>query len=345
MKAFDIEIINAFKDRLNNLEGKVVVVPHVNPDGDAVGSALGFARALKNAGFSVDVVSVNEYPEFYFWMEGHQEVTFFNKNRQKAQRIFDEAALLVCLDFNHLSRTGDMKSLVENFKGASILIDHHPYPQGFTDLLISHPEYSSTAELVFHVLRAVGYEQYLDKQAAEALFCGIMTDTGSFDYNVSDPQTFQTVGELLKYGIDQEYIHAQVFDNYSADRMRLLGYCLSECMEVYPEYHAAMIYLSKETKKKFNFVPGDSEGFVNYPLSIKGIHFSTLFTEKDDMVKASFRSKGQFAVNEFAAKNFNGGGHRNAAGGEVYASLTDTLEKYRALLPDYQEKLVETKSE
>ena len=345
MKAFDIEIINAFKDQLNNLQGKVVVVPHVNPDGDAVGSALGFARALRNAGLSVDVVSVNEYPEFYFWMEGHQDVTFFNKNKKKAKRIFEEAALLVCLDFNHLSRTGDMKSLVENFKGSSILIDHHPHPQDFTDLLISHPEYSSTAELVFHVLRAIDFERYLDKPAAEALFCGIMTDTGSFDYNVSDPQTFQTVGELLKYEVDPESIHAQVFDNYSVDRMRLLGHCLSECMEVYPEYHAAMIYLTKETQKKYHFVPGDSEGFVNYPLSIKGIHFSTLFTEKEDMVKASFRSKGDFAVNEFAAKNFNGGGHCNAAGGEVSASLTETLDKYRALLPDYQGKLVETKSE
>ena len=345
MKALDLEIIKAFKGVLGNLKKQVVILPHVNPDGDAVGSAFGLARVLKNAGLQVEVVCVNEYPEFYFWIEGHQTVTFYSKASKKVKRIFEESELLICLDFNHLSRTGDMKSLVEKFQGSSILIDHHPYPQDFTDLLISHPECSSTAELVYHVLKAMNYEQFIDQKAAEALFCGIMTDTGSFDYNVSDPHTFQTVGELLKYNINQEYIHAQVFDNYSADRMRLLGYCLSECMEVYPEYHAAMIYLSKETQKKFNFAPGDSEGFVNQPLSIKGIHFSTLFTEKDDMVKASFRSKGEFAVNEFAAKNFNGGGHCNASGGEVFASLSDTLDKYRSLLPEYRGKLIETKSE
>lgn len=345
MKELNIETIKAFKELLGTSTKRIVIVPHVNPDGDAVGSALGMARVLKNAGHGVNVLSVNDYPGFYSWMTGHNEVSYYSKSSKKAAQLLDESDLLICLDFNHLSRTGDMKSLIENYTKPSILIDHHPYPQDFPSVLISHPECSSTAELVFHVLNAAGFKEYVDKEAAEALFCGIMTDTGSFDYNVSDPQTFQTVGELLKYGIDQEYIHSQVFDNYSADRMRLLGYCLNECMEVFPEYHAAVMFLSKETQKKFNFVRGDSEGFVNYPLSIKGIHFSTLFTEKDDMVKASFRSKGEFAVNEFAAKNFNGGGHCNAAGGEVFASLSDTLDKYRELLPDYQAELIRTKSE
>lgn len=344
MKALDSETIKSFRSILDKLSGQVVILPHVNPDGDAVGSALGLGRVLKNAGLKVEVVSVNDYPEFYSWIEGHEQVTFYSNKPKKVKRIFDESDFLICVDFNHLSRTGEMKELVEGFKGSSILIDHHPFPQGFTDLLISHTECSSTAELVYHVLNALGFDKFIDQKAAEALFCGIMTDTGSFDYNVSDPQTFQTVGELLKYDIDQNAIHSQVFDNYSADRMRLLGYCLSECMEVYPEYHAAMIYLSKETLKRFNFIPGDSEGFVNFPLSIKGVHFSTLFTEKDDMVKASFRSKGTFAVNEFASKNFNGGGHCNAAGGEVYASFNETLEKYRSLLPVYQKKLIETKT-
>ena len=345
MKAVDLEIIKAFKSIVNNLSQQVVILPHVNPDGDAIGSALGLSRVLKNAGLKVEVVCTNNYPEFYNWIEGHDLVTFNTNNPKKVTKIFEESGLLICLDFNHMSRTGQLKSLVENFSGASVLMDHHPDPQGFTDLLISHPECSSTAELVYHVVKAMGFDSYIDQKVAEALFCGIMTDTGSFDYNVSDPQTFQTVGELLKYGIDQEYIHAQVYDNYSADRMRLLGYCLSECMEVFPEYHAAVIYLSKDTQKKFNFVSGDSEGFVNIPLSMKGIHFSTLFSEKDGMVKASFRSKGKFAVNEFAATYFHGGGHGNAAGGEVSASLKEVLDKYRELLPVYQQRLIETKSE
>lgn len=342
MKTIDIEIIKSFKNNLANAK-QVVLLPHVNPDGDAVGSALGLARVLKNAGIATEVVCVNDYPEYYHWLEGHAQVSFYSNKPKKVKRIVNESDLLICLDFNHLSRTGDMKPLVENFQGPTILIDHHPGPQGFTDLLISHPECSSTAELVFHVLKAMDFEQFIDQTAAEALFCGIMTDTGSFDYNVSDPQTFQTVGELLKYGIDPEYIHAQVYDNYSVNRMRLLGYCLSECMEVFPEYHSAVIYISKETQKKFNFTPGDSEGFVNIPLSIKGIHFSSLFTERDDLVKASFRSKGEFSVNEYAATNFNGGGHRNAAGGEVHASLTSTVEKYKALLSVYKEELIKTK--
>jgi phosphoesterase RecJ-like protein len=223
------------------------------------------------------------------------------------------------------------------------MIDHHPYPQQFTELMISHPEYSSTAELIFHVVKAMGYEKYIDKSSAEAIYCGVMTDTGSFDYNISDPQTFQTVSELLTWGIDPEAIHGKVFDNYSADRMRLLGHCLSECMEVYPEYHSAMMYLSREVQQKYNFLAGDNEGFVNYPLSIKGIHFSAFFTEKEDHVKVSFRSKGEFAVNELASSHFNGGGHRNASGGEIYAPLEEVLERFRKLLPEYRAILKKTR--
>ncbi len=344
MKPFDLEIVRSFEEKLGQVSSTIVIMPHVNPDGDAVGSALGLAGILKNAGKQVVVISPNHYPGFYKWMSGSNEAVIYSSEKEKAAKILQEAGMLICLDFNHLSRTGDLKELVAKYSGPSILIDHHPYPENFTDLLISHPEYSSTAELVFHVVKAIGYETYIDQKSAECLFCGIMTDTGSFDYNVSDPQTFKTVSDLLSYGISPEEIHDRVFDNYSADRMRLLGHCLSECMEVFPEYHAAVMYLSKEVQKKYNFVNGDSEGFVNYPLSIKGIHFSTLFTEKDDHVKASFRSKGEFAVNEFASENFNGGGHRNAAGGEVFASLEDTLRKYKELLPVYGKKLVETKS-
>ncbi|MGQ8335447.1 DHH family phosphoesterase [Sunxiuqinia sp. A32] len=342
MKVIDTEIINKLKSHLLKADGQIVIVPHVNPDGDAIGSALGLARVLKNSGANVQVVSPTNYPNFYNWIVGNEDVIVHSSHKKKAKSAVENTKLLICLDFNHLSRAGDLKESVESYKGPSVLIDHHPNPQAFTELMISHPECSSTAELVFQVVKLLGLQQFVDKDAAEAFFCGIMTDTGSFDYNVSDPQTFQTISELLELGINQEAIHSRVYDNYSADRMRLMGYCLSECMEVYPEYHAAMIYLTKEVQKKFNFVPGDSESFVNLPLSIKGVHFSTLFTEKDDQVKASFRSKGEFAVNEFAGENFNGGGHRNAAGGEVKTSLKETLDLYRSLLPAYQDKLVKT---
>ncbi len=343
LKPFDIDVINQFREELLNVDKHICIIPHINPDGDAIGSVLGLAGVLKNMGKSVKVISPNEYPDFLNWMTGHDEVIVYTKQKEHATQLMESAGMLICLDFNHLSRAGEMKGLVKDFKGVSFLIDHHPNPESFTNWIISHPECSSTAELVFTVLKACEFDKHIDKDAAEAFFCGVMTDTGSFHYNVSDPQTFQTVSELLAFGIDQEKVHGLVYDNYSEHRMRLMGYCLNECMEVYPEYHAAMMYLSKEVQEKFNFVTGDNESFVNLPLSIKGIHFSAFFTEKDGHVKVSLRSKGEFAVNEFARDHFNGGGHRNAAGGEVSASLKETLEKYRGLLPGYLEKLKETK--
>ncbi|WP_163706944.1 DHH family phosphoesterase [Mangrovibacterium lignilyticum] len=342
MKPFNTEDIKRLRAAIDEQEGTIVVVPHVNPDGDAIGSVLGLSRILKNAGKQVVVISPNHFPEFLKWMNGSGELVVYVNAREKAAQIIDDANMLICLDFNHLSRTGEMKDRVENWKGKSIMIDHHPFPQGFADLQFSHPDYSSTAELVFHITKAMGYEKYIDQDAAECLFCGIMTDTGSFNYNVSDPQTFKTVSELLAFGVNPEDIHGRVFDNYSVDRMQLMGHCLSECMEVFPEYNAAVMYLSRETQNRFKYQKGDNEGFVNMPLSIKGIHFSAFFTENDNQIKASFRSKGEFAVNEFATAHFNGGGHRNAAGGEVYSSLHETIERFRKLLPEYKEELNRT---
>jgi phosphoesterase RecJ-like protein len=343
LKQLDLDTISAFKDRLAQIESTIAIIPHINADGDAIGSVLGLAGILKNAGKKVVVLSPNHFPNFYKWITGSEEILVYTSLRKKVEKAMAEAGMLICMDFNQSSRAGEMKAMVDKFSGPSIIIDHHPYPQRFTELMISHPEYSSTAELIFHVVKAMGYQKYVDKSVAEAIFCGIMTDTGSFDYNISDPQTFQTVSELLTYGIDPEAIHDKVFDNYSADRMRLLGYCLSECMEVYPEYHTAMMYLSKEVQQKYNFMPGDNEGFVNYPLSIKGIHFSAFFTEKEDHVKVSFRSKGEFSVNDFAVRNFNGGGHRNASGGEIYAPFGEVLDRFRKLLPEYSTILKKTK--
>lgn len=342
MKPFDLEEINRFREVLDQEQGTIVIVPHVNPDGDAIGSVLGLSAVLKNAGKQVVVISPNHFPDFLKWMKDAKDVLAYVNAREKSSKIIKEASMLICLDFNHLSRTGEMRELIEKWEGKSALIDHHPYPQGFTDIQFSHPDYSSTAELVYHIVKAIGYEQYVDLDAAECLFCGIMTDTGSFDYNVSDPQTFNTVSELIAHGVNPENVHGRVYDNCSVDRLRLMGYCLSECMEVFPEYHAAVMYLTREAQKRFNYQKGDSEGFVNMPLSIKGIHFSAFFTENDDQVKASFRSKGEFPVNEFATAHFNGGGHLNAAGGEVFTSLKETVDKFRKLLPEYAEELKRT---
>jgi phosphoesterase RecJ-like protein len=339
LERVNIEIIKSFEQLVKNSVKSIVLVPHRNPDGDAMGSVLGLWRVLKNAGFKVKVVSPTKYPEFYHWMDGHEEVIVFSHHPKQSAKAFAESDLLICMDFNQLSRLGDMKPLVESYEGKKILIDHHPYPGNFTDLTISDITYSSTAELIFSVLQSTEMAQYIDRDAATSFFTGIMTDTGSFDFSVSNPNTFEVVAQLTRMGIDQQFIHSKVYDNYSADRMRLMGFCLSNRMVVYPEFHSACMYITLEDQKTFNFKTGDNEGFVNMPLSINGVIFSVLFTEKEKYVKASFRSKGEFAVNEVSEKYFNGGGHRNAAGGELSASLADTIAQFEKILPEFEDRI------
>ena len=339
MERVDIEIIKSFEALIKNSSKSIVLVPHMNPDGDAMGAVLGLWRVLKNAGFKVHVVSPTKYPVFYHWMDGHEEVIIFSHHPKQSARTLAESDLMICMDFNQLSRLGDMKSLVEEYKGKMVLIDHHPSPGSFPDFIISDTTYSSTAELIFSILQSTELAQFIDRNAATSFFTGIMTDTGSFDFNVSNPNTFEVVAQLTRMGIDQQDIHARVYDNFSADRMRLMGFCLSNRMKIYPEYHAASLYITLDDQKAYNFITGDNEGFVNMPLSISGIVFSALFTEKEKYVKASFRSKGEFAVNEVSEKYFNGGGHRNAAGGEFYASLSDTMAQFEKILPEFEEQI------
>lgn len=338
MERFNNETIKQLKAVLENNNENIVLVPHVNADGDATGSVFGLWNALTNKGLSVKVVSPNSYATCYNWMNGHQGTIVFSKKEKEATEILDAATTLICCDFNHPSRAGNMEKPVENFAGTKVMIDHHPNPSDFCDITISDPSRSSTAELVFALLEELNYMEYVDQNVASSLFAGIMTDTGSFNYNVSDPATFETVSKLLGYGINQDEIHSYIYDNFSANRMRLLGHCL-EHMKVFPEYHAAYMFISKKDKKQFHFQKGDSEGFVNYPLSIKGISFSAFFTENDDHIKVSFRSKGTFPVNLFSEENYNGGGHLNAAGGEVYISFEDAMIKFEELLPKYEEQL------
>lgn len=339
MERIDTELIEEFVGLIKSSSKSIVLLPHMNPDGDAMGSVLGLWRVLKNAGYQVKIVSPTKYPAFYHWMDGHDEVIIYSHHPKQSARAFEESDLLICMDFNQLSRLGDMKSLVENYEGKKVLVDHHPYPGNFTDLVISDITFSSTAELIFAVLQPTEFAKYIDRNAATSFFTGIMTDTGSFDFNVSNPNTFETVAQLTRMGIDQNDIHSKVYDNYSADRMRLMGFCLSNRMKVFPEHHTAYMYITLEDQKAFNFKTGDNEGFVNMPLSINGIVFSALFTEKEKYIKASFRSKGEFAVNEVSEKYFNGGGHRNASGGELYTSLAETLELFERILPEFEDRI------
>lgn len=341
MKNTENENITSIKTLLAASGMKLVIIPHENPDGDAIGSALGLGQVLKDFGHEVKVLSANEYPVFLKWFSADVPVIVYDKDKKKAKSWLAQADAMICLDFNEAKRAGKLEKKILEFQNKKVLIDHHPYPKQFCDYMVSETSYSSTAELVFDVLEAIGLSDYLSQKAAEALYTGILTDTGGFSHNISK-NTFKVVSELLKYDVNTNKIQSSVFHNYSVDRMKLLGFCLNEKMQVFPEYRAAVISITKAELEKFNFQPGDTEGFVNYPLSIKNIVFSAIFIEKDGHVKASFRSKGNFPANSFSSNHFKGGGHLNAAGGESELSFKETLLKFTQLLPAYKHQLLET---
>ncbi len=329
------EIIRQIIDILDQDSGPVVIIPHSNPDGDAIGSAYGLAVVLKNAGKEAGIVTPNDYPGFLSWMNGDVEIFNYLKKKKTAEAFIRRCKVMFCVDFNEIGRADELEAVIRDFTGKKILIDHHPGPTPFCDLMVSEPSYSSSAELVADLADALGLARFMDKMAAEALYTGIMTDTGSFSYSTSRPALYRALSKLVAFGIDTAAIHSKVYDNFSADRMRLMGYCLQQKMVVLPEFRTAYITITRDELKMFNFVPGDTEGFVNIPLSIGNIVFSALFIERENLVKASFRSKGSFPANAFAASHFNGGGHLNASGGDDKTTLDKVVEKFTQLLPGY----------
>ena len=318
---------------------EIVLVTHINPDGDAIGTILGFYWLLLKKGHTVNMIVPNEIPFFLEWLPGCDRILIAEKDLDVAKRFISSAQLLVCLDFNASDRLGKLETVFLTARGTKILVDHHPDPGGFADHIISDTDTGSTAELVYNLIVKLGMIQLIDKKIAECLFTGILTDTGCFSFNSSQPETYLVVADLLKKGIDKDRIYTLVYDNYSSDRMRLLGYSLNDKMVVLPEYRTAYISLTEKELRRFNHLTGDTEGFVNYLFSIKGIKLTALFIEKEDHIKISFRSRGNFNINKFSEKHFNGGGHKNAAGGESYQSLDQTIEKFINLLPAYSSKL------
>lgn len=320
---------------------KIIITVHANPDGDAIGAALAFYHFLTARGYQVHIFVPNDFPSFLSWMPGIDEIIVFKHREKEVIKLSAEADIIFCLDYNGLKRVEKMQVIFEKSKADRILIDHHPQPEaGSFKFMISKSQTSSTSELIFdYIVRTVGVEG-LSKIIADCLYVGIATDTGSFSYSCNYPETFMAVAELVRQGIDTEKIHRLVYDTYSEKRMRLLGFSLSERMKVLPEYGTAYIYLSRKDLKRFNFQIGDTEGVVNYALSIDGVSMAVLFTEKENYIRMSLRSKGKFSVNEFVRKHFEGGGHKNAAGGNSYLPLHETLDKFEALLPEYQHDLL-----
>jgi len=339
LERFDVNACNRVNNWLRTEVKKIVIIPHVNPDGDAIGASLGLNDVMLHAGFESQVIVPNDYPVYLNWLGSRGIPMIYEQNTEKCRKLIDQADALFFLDFNDSKRLGKLEEFLSAKSIPVVLIDHHPDPQIKADYLFSDTDVSSTAELVYDFVEAIGMLDHLGPVGANALLTGIIADTGSFSHNASRHSTFRTVSELIKRGAEKERINESLFNNFSEKRMRLLGHCLSEKMEIFPQYRSALIWLNAKELKKFDFHPGDTEGFVNYPLSIKGVVFSAFFMEKNDLVKISFRSKGSFSTNEFSGTHFNGGGHRNASGGETRLPIEEALALFRSLLPQYSEEL------
>jgi phosphoesterase RecJ-like protein len=315
--------------------GKVVILTHTNPDGDAIGSSLALALALRKKGLDAQVVIPDGLPDFLRWLPGISYSTTFAYKREKASAIIREADVVFCLDFNDRQRLNGVEEVLAESQAPSILIDHHQDPSVFTDMTISESWRGSVGEMIYVLLEQLYGMEILDRDIATCLYVAIMTDTGNFTYASSYPEIFHIVGELMRFGIDKNEIYSQVYDAFSEHRMRLQGYCMQEKMVVLPQYHTAYISLTDEELKRFQHRKGDTEGFVNIPFSVKGIRFTALFVEKKDRIKVSFRSRGSFPVHRVASEHYGGGGHINAAGGDSFENMEETLRRFEALLPGY----------
>jgi len=319
---------------------KIVITTHRGPDGDAMGSSLGLMHLLKQFRHNVHVITPNSYADFLHWMPGNEDVIVFEDNEEEAKQITENADLIFLLDFSHISRIADFADTVSNSNATKILIDHHQDPDiEIADIIFSDTTACSTAQLLYEVIDAMDLTNHINKEIAECLYVGIMTDTGSFKYASTTAKTHHIVAELIAAGAENTKIHDLIYDNSSANRMKLLGYCLNKKLLLYPENNSAVISLTAEELEQFNFKKGDTEGVVNYALAIKGIVFAVFIAEKDGMVKLSLRSKGNFKVNEIANKYFSGGGHMNASGGISEVSVNDTIKIVEKIINDNKTEL------
>lgn len=332
--------IQGFKDLISTPK-KVVILTHFKPDADALGSSLGLAGYLKKRNHTVKVITPSDYPDFLTWMPGNNEVLIFQKDKPAAAESFiKDAEVICCLDFSSLKRINELGEMVAQSKAIKVLIDHHLEPERFADFEQWDTSAASTAELIFELIRDLGDEELVDNSIANCLYAGIMTDTGSFRHPNTTHKVFEVASALVSRGADPSKVSKLIYDTNSLERLRLMGYVLSEKLQVLPEYRTAYITLSTEDLRKFSSQTGDTEGLVNYGLSIKGVRLSVLISDRKENIKLSLRSLGDFSVNDMARKHFEGGGHKNAAGGQTNLTLEQTVKKFLDLLPQYKEELL-----
>lgn len=333
-----------FKDfkELMSSPRRCVIVMHTKPDADALGSSLGLAGYLKKNGHKVTVISPSEYPDFLKWMNGNCEVIIYPENEALVKGIIAETGLIFCLDFSSLDRIDGLGDIIRDSPSKKVLIDHHLDPEDFADFELWSTAAASTAELIYELITLMGDESLVDKNIAESLYAGIMTDTGMFRHSSTTAKVHETVARLIRHGADVNYVARKIYDANTVNRLKLIGFALYERLKVLPEYNVAYFVLSATDLKKYNYQTGDSEGLVNYGLSIKGIKMAATIIERKDVIRMSFRSVGDFSVNDFARNHFSGGGHKNAAGGKSTDSLEETIKNFEGHLEKYCKQLNES---
>lgn len=321
---------------------KIVITTHDKPDADALGSSLGMANYLVKLGHDVLVITPSVYPEFLHWMKGNDQVKVFTHEKpEDCQSWVKEAEIIFTLDFSVLTRINELCEMVRGAKGYKVNVDHHLDPEDFADFRYWSTEAAATCELCYQLIVDLGHEDLIDKDIAECLYAGIMTDTGGFRHPNTTKNVHEVVAKLIEKGADNSRVSKNIYDKNSLNRLKFLGYALSQNLQVIPEYRVAYFAITEEELSRYESRTGDTEGLVNYALSIEGITLAGLFKESDGKVKISLRSIGDFPANEVAGKYFNGGGHKNAAGGRVDISLNETIDLFKSILPKYAEKLEE----
>ncbi|MDW7690490.1 DHH family phosphoesterase [Flammeovirgaceae bacterium SG7u.111] len=319
---------------------KIVIFPHRKPDADALGASLALAAFLNKKGHEATVISPTDYPDFLNWLPGNECVLVYEGNNTKAENLISESDVLFCLDFSSLDRIDNLGPIVAKSTATKVLIDHHLGKEDFADFELWNPKSAATAELVFDFINLFGDSNAIDLPMAQCIYAGIMTDTGSFKYSSTSGKTHTIIADLLDRGLKQEEIHRNIFDVNTENRIKFLGYALNEKLVILHEYKTAYIAITAEELVRFQLKTGDTEGLVNYPLSIQGIKLAVLFTDRSEHISMSFRSVGDFSVSEFANAHFNGGGHKNASGAAVKnMTLDEVVERFNKLLPFYREQL------
>jgi phosphoesterase RecJ-like protein len=331
--------LESFKALLNSPQ-KIIITTHYKPDADALGSSLALSAYLKKKGHEVLVISPSDYPEFLFWMEGHEDVINHEEDKtQQCATAIKAADVIFCLDFNCLQRLNQLGTYVKDSKAKKVLIDHHLEPEHFADYEFWTTEAAATAEIVYELIVNLQDRHLIDKGIADSLYAGIMTDTGQFKHPNTTKNVHLVTADLIELGADISKIAWLIYDNNSVDRIKFLGFAIDKRMTILSEYRTVFFAITAEDLKKYNHKTGDTEGLVNYGLSIQGIVFSALIIERPDTIRLSLRSRGEFSVNEFARAHFEGGGHTNAAGGKSDIGLEETVKKFTQLLKSYKEEL------